>query len=139
MANLRRRAGGSWTAANTVRRRQGGAWVTVWTSTPPLQASAPAAYGNVFYNEPAPSSTYVSASTTLSISGGTGTYSVSWARVSGDAIIALGSGANSLTPWWGATVQKHGYYAAIWRATISDGVSTITRDVLVELSYSTDQ
>lgn len=68
------------------------------------------------------------------ISGGTGSYSYSWARISGSTAIEISS----------STVQRPVFFVsslcndtaiATWRVTVTSGSSTATADVQVALSY----
>lgn len=68
------------------------------------------------------------------ISGGTGSYSYSWARISGSTAIEISS----------STVQRPVFFVsslcndtaiATWRVTVTSGSATATADVQVALSY----
>lgn len=103
----------------------------------PLAASNNGAAGNQFRNEPAPASLTVNASGFVFASGGTGTYTCTWAHLSGDAGIPT-PGANVFSPGFSATVSKNTSRTAVKRCTVSDGVNSVQSDMSVILEYSTD-
>lgn len=63
----------------------------------------------------------------VTVSGGAGPVTHSWAFVSGDAVLSISS-LTASTVNWSATVGLAGKSAA-WRDTVSDGVSFVTVDV----------
>lgn len=73
---------------------------------------------------------------TITVSGGNPGPTVSWSHLSGDASIAVNS-PSSLSTTFSATVNKNSTKSAVKRCTVSDGVSSATRDVSVNLTYST--
>ena len=98
------------------------------------------AVGSVNTPEPAPSfSTVTSNSVTITASGGSGSYTYSWAYVSGDAAISITGGTSGPTHAWSKSVGKNNTASAVWRCTVSDGVSTPAQvNVSISLSYSSD-
>lgn len=102
---------------------------------PPLSVVANDAFNEVIVESPAPPTATVAASSTATASGGTGSYTYSWTYVSGDTgIIVLGSSTSS-TCQWDASVPVNTSRSAVWRITVSDGVSTATDDISVGLTY----
>lgn len=102
----------------------------------PLAASNSGAYKSDFLAEPAPASKTVSASGTVFASGGTGSYTCTWAHLSGDAGIAT-PGANNFNPSFSVTVPKNSTRAAVKRCTVNDGVTAVITDMSVTLEYYT--
>lgn len=98
------------------------------------------ANGAVFRNEPAPITLTVNSnSVTVTATGGSGSYAYNWAFVSGDSGIAINGGTSGASKSWSKTMSKNSETSAVWRCTVTDGVSTpINIDVLVSLSYTTD-
>jgi len=108
----------------------------VWTSRVPLTASVSGGTAQVFQPEPAPAQMTVEAQATVTPSGGTGSYTISWARISGDAI-TIGT-VNARTARFTANLFHNSQRTAMVRCTISDGITTITRDFQVTLYYYTN-
>jgi len=105
---------------------------------PALVASNSGATGSRFINEPAPATTSVTASGTVFASGGSGSYTCTWAHLSGDASIPT-PGSNVFSPSFTATVSKNTDKTAVKRCTVSDGVNTpVTTDMTVTLGYYTN-
>lgn len=103
-----------------------------------LAASNSGAVGSQFRNEPAPSSLSVSASGTVFASGGSGSYTCTWAHISGSTAIGT-PGANNFSPSFTASVAKNTALTAVKRCTVSDGVNTpVSTDMNVRLEYNTD-
>lgn len=61
--------------------------------------------------------------------GGTGNYTYTWTRISGETIHVGALTGSSLT-----FRITSGYKEANYRVTVSDGVSTVSRDILVQLT-----
>lgn len=72
----------------------------------------------------------------ITVSGGNPGPSVSWSYVSGDATMSLQFASNSLTQQWFASVNRNSSKTAVYRCTVSDGVSSATRDVTVTLAHT---
>jgi hypothetical protein len=105
---------------------------------PTLTVSNSGAVGSVFQNEPAPASRNVSASGNVSVSGGTGSYTCTWAHLSGSTAIPTPA-ANSFSPSFTASVPKNAALTAVKRCTVSDGVNApVATDMNVRLEYYTD-
>lgn len=66
---------------------------------------------------------------TVTPAGGAGSYTHSWAFVSGDAVFTISNAAAAAVAWTVTVglVAK----SAVWRDTVSDGVSTTSVDVNV--------
>lgn len=73
-------------------------------------------------------------SVTVSVSGGSGIYTHSWAFVSGNNVFAI-SDATASTVNWTANVGVTPR-SAVWRDTVSDGVTFVTVDVNVTAQLS---
>lgn len=103
-----------------------------------LNASNSGASGFVFQNEPAPATRNVSASGTVSASGGSGSYTCTWTHLSGSTAIPT-PGANNFSPSFSASVGKNSTLVAVKRCTVADGVNApVNTDMSVSLQYSTD-
>lgn len=103
-----------------------------------LFVSNSGAIGTQFRNEPAPGSLTVSASGTVTATGGSGSYTCTWAHLSGSTAIPTPS-ANAFNPSFSATVGKNTALTAVKRCTVSDGVNTpVSTDMNVRLEYNTD-
>ena len=134
---VRRRSGGTWVTP-TVRRRQGGAWVVVPFVLTLSTSGNPG--GNVFLAEPAPASTTVNGgSFTVNVSGGSGSYTRSWTRISGSTAMSI-SNSTAATVTFSGTVRKNDSITATWRCTVTDTVTGATSfvDLFVQLHYSTN-
>lgn len=105
---------------------------------PALTASNSGATGSVFQNEPAPATRSVSGSGTVFASGGSGSYTCTWAHLSGSTSIPTPA-SNNFSPTFTATVSKNTALTAVKRCTVADGVNTpVTTDMNVRLEYNTD-
>lgn len=137
--------GTAWVDLTLARRWDGSSWVDI-----PLPGggggdlsatvSPGSATGSAFFSCPGcPLFTSVcSDSVTVTSTGGSGAGpTISWARVSGDVGINI-SNATAFTVSWCASVGRDQEKSAVWRATITRGVDSVTVDVLVTLSYSSD-
>lgn len=80
--------------------------------------------------------TVFSDAVTITVSGGNPGPSISWARISGDATMSMVFPTNSLGQQWSASVNTNSSKSAVYRITVSDGVSSATRDVTVTLIHS---
>lgn len=112
----------------------GGSGVSALTASKSGDAS-----GSVFMPEPAPSSATVGSNTvTVFASGGTGSYTYTWAYLSGDAGIAISGGSTGPAKSWSKSVGKNATVNAVWRCTVNDGVNSILLNVSISLTYFTD-
>lgn len=132
---IRRSVGGSMVNVSFAKRRQAdGSWVQVFPTSTPLSGSASTTgvYGD------SPTTTVFSDYVTINASGGSGNYTWSWARVSGDTSITCESPNASTTRFRRTITVKDAYYEAVWRCTLSDGTSTLTFNVTVGLSRTSN-
>ena len=104
----------------------------------PLAASNSGATGSVFQNEPAPANRNVTGNGNVFASGGSGSYTCTWAHISGSASIPTPA-ANNFSPSFSASVPKNTALVAVKRCTVADGVNTpVSTDMNVRLEYNTD-
>lgn len=105
----------------------------------PVSVSAPPAASGTFTNSPAslsPSTRSITSNTATAVaSGGTGSYTFAWARISGSAAITATSPSAASTTF-SATVGVDASVSAVFRVTVSDGISSATADVGVSLAYN---
>lgn len=102
-----------------------------------LAASNSGATKSDFVAEPAPGTRSVTANGNVFATGGTGSYTCTWAHLSGDAGIPT-PGANVFSPSFTASVPKNTARTAVKRCTVSDGVSSVQTDMNVMLEYVTN-
>lgn len=84
---------------------------------------------------PTSQTTYTSGGS-ITVSGGNPGPSISWAYIGGDASVVQNVGG--LTPQWNSAVNRGASKSATYRITVSDGVSSATRDVTVNLFHDFD-
>lgn len=108
------------------------------SKSPPLSVSAANATNTVFLPEPAPITQSLNAGTVAVPVGGTGSYTYSWAFVSGSAAINVSGSTTNANCSWTGTVQKNTALTAVWRCTVNDGVNSATTNVTVRLEYTTN-
>lgn len=84
---------------------------------------------------PTTQTTYTSGGA-ITVSGGNPSPSISWAYISGDSSMTQNIGG--LTPQWNSAVNRGASKSAVYRITVSDGVSSATRDVTVNLFHDFD-
>lgn len=136
---VKRRSGSGWANVQTIKRRSGGTWVTVWAAYTPISGvtiTPSSASGTTVRAEPAPATAAVnSVGVTVAWSGGNPGATVTWAQVSGDTLPTVPPGASG---YFGAVVNKNGTKSAVYRATVSDGVSSSYKDCPVSLQYVTN-
>lgn len=133
---VKRRSGGTWADVQTIKRRSSGAWVTVWTNTGPLSASVDPSSISRFGTGSASSGPSGSTGiVTASGSGGSGNYTFSWARISGDSSTAISSTTAATVTFNRASCNNGINYNSVWRCTVSDGTSSAYADVNVTLGY----
>lgn len=99
-----------------------------------LSATASPANKTDILAEPAPAFRTVTATGNVSVSGGSGSYTCTWSHLSGSTSIPT-PGANVFSPSFSASVPKNDTLSAVKRCTVSDGSSTTTADMPVNLSY----
>lgn len=103
-----------------------------------LTVNSSPANGSRLQNEPAPAFATVNASGTVTASGGTGSYTCTWAHLSGSTSIPT-PGANVFNPTFSLSIAKNSTVSAVKRCTVSDGVSSQSTDMAVNLTYTTNQ
>lgn len=124
------RSGSGWAQPSAVKRRVSGTWVQVWPSSSALSASInpTSIYG----------SSGVAAVTTdtatVTATGGSGSYSYSWSRISGDTVTTRTSPTVNTSTWYRGSMIAGGSYQSVWRCTVSDGTSSVSVDITVNLS-----
>ncbi|MDO4708250.1 MAG: hypothetical protein Q4B94_00235 [Pseudomonadota bacterium] len=114
------RQGGQWVDASRLMLRQGGQWVQVWTREPPLTINNAEDLHGVRGVRPA-----------ITLSGGSGSYSYVWSRVSGEPYDV--SNPNALNPEFSVPDTKYGFFAATYRLTVTSGSQTKTADILIQI------
>lgn len=137
--------GASWVDLTIARRWDGSSWVDIAFPgggggtglSAVISDGTPS--GSVFDPEPAPLfRTVFSNSTTVTASGGTGPYTYSWARVSGDSAVLVSNNTSNVVSF-SANVAKNSDKSATWRCTITDSLmATTTVDCSITLTYFTD-
>lgn len=134
-ATPRRRSGASWVVPGAVRRRLGTTWVSVWSA---LDVTASPINQSIFLNEPAPATQTLSGRANPVVTGSS-SYTASWSPVSGPTSV-LCSNTSILNPQFSATLPKNSTAGAVWRLTVRDTASGMTKsvDVPIFFSYQTD-
>lgn len=133
ISSVKRRSGGGWVNVSNVYKRSGGAWVKVWPVGTPISITGATSYfssgtvGGIARSK--------SATSALSVSGGTGVYTYAWTFLSGYGVtLANLNSTTILNPTLTATVPANdGYYATL-RLTVTSGAATATYDVYFELN-----
>lgn len=135
---IRRRSGGAWVTPTFIKRRVGGSWVTVWPTAAPLSASAsPSSVSGYGFGKTV-QGIVTSNPTSVSASGGNGTYTFSWVRVSGDTTINPTNATGASTAF-SATVRNGAPKSAVFRCDVtSGGVTVSTNYVSVTLTWDQD-
>lgn len=130
ITNVRRRSGSSWVTPSNVYRRQGGTWVKVWPVNVALSLTL--SHTEIYGYSPSPGTIYTE-DVIATPSGGTGSYTYSWTRISGLTTVHVSAGTSSVTFY--STFSSPGTTRyATFRCTISDGVSSVYRDAYVEIT-----
>lgn len=100
----------------------------------PISLSGPTSVLGETFGLPTTQQTY-SNPANYTVSGGNPGPSISWSYISGDGSISQNvGGLNSVQ--WNAAVNRNASKSAVWRLTVSDGVSSATRDVTINLIHS---
>ncbi|HDS1550748.1 TPA: hypothetical protein QEK98_003003 [Stenotrophomonas maltophilia] len=99
-----------------------------------LNASSSSANKTDNLTEPAPAFKTVTATGNVSASGGSGSYTCTWAHLSGSTAIPTPA-ANVFSPSYSASVAKNDTLSAVKRCTVSDGTSSVFTDMSVNLAY----
>jgi len=135
MKTVRRRDKGVMVDMQFARRRQSGAWITFWQAYKPLTLSATSAYGSFTSGSTRPPAlANVSGASDLTIAGGSegGTITISASLLSG-ASMSVATGESQVT--FSAVVTRGSATSAVYRITVTDGISIATADVSVLLEY----
>lgn len=136
--------GASWVDLTVARRWDGASWVDIafpggggGSFSATISDGNP--YGDVFDPMPAPLFKPVtSSSTTVTPSGGTGPYTYSWSRISGDSAVSADS-PTAATTTFSANVPREGFRTAVYRCTITDSLAATTFvDATVLLEYTSN-
>lgn len=131
----KRRAGGVMVDIANGYRRQSGAWVQIWSSAPPISISGATNYyssGTV-----GGFARTKSATAALSVSGGNGSYSYSWAKTGESLYTATATNCSDgsiLNPTFSSSVQPDGSAESDWQLTVTSGSQTKTYNIHVSLS-----
>lgn len=139
---VKRWNGSAWVDLSIAKRWNGSSWVDIplpGGGAGPLSVtiSPGTAYGeNNVPNAPFPSAVNVTSNTVAAnVTGGTGTISYSWARVSGSSSVSADT-PNAATTSFSATLTRNTGAEAVFRVTVVRGAETATADVSVQLYYS---
>lgn len=145
---VKRRSGGAWVNVSNIYKRSGGAWVKVWPTIAPIVISA--SPSGIYYSTSGSiGSKIVSSgfSPAITVSGGTGTYTYAWTKLSDYDSSAGGSSgptsinnASILNPSFTSTLSSPsgnvGARTSVWRLTVTSGSETATKDYNVYLEYT---
>lgn len=134
---VKRRSAGAWVDVQTVKRRLSGAWVTVWTAytavSVVLNTYSVTKYGSgSTVNGPSGNTAPVTATP----SGGTGSYTYSWTRISGDTSTVISATNTASVTFSRTNCVTNVDYVSTWRCTVSDGTTSAYKDVSVTLGYA---
>lgn len=133
---VRRRSGGTWANVQTIKRRLSGAWVTVWTAYTAVSVVLnPTSVTKRSSGTNASGPSGSTAPVTATASGGSGTITYAWTRVSGDTGTAISSTTASSVTFSRSNCSDMVDYISVWRCTVSDGTSSAYADVTVTLGY----
>lgn len=128
-ANIRLARNGGWYAPSNIFVKSNGQWVKVWPVNTPLSMTL--SHTEV-YGWSDVTGTIYTEGVTATPTGGTGSYTYSWTRISGQSTVQASAGTRSVSFYSNFTNQGTRY--ATFRCTISDGVSSVYQDVYVEIS-----
>lgn len=135
-----RKTNGIQTKIQTVKRRSGSSWVTAFTAYTPITLGGNLYRGGNYTCIGNASQCPVNASATTALggavtaSGGTGSYTVSWAKISGTNF-TVNSPTSLATTFTSVVNRNLGTVSAVYRCTVSDGVSSAYIDINVSLDY----
>lgn len=69
-------------------------------------------------------------------SGGTGSYTYAWTRISGDASTTISSSTTASVTFSRASCSDGVNYVSTWKCTVSDGTTSASGNVQVTLTYT---
>lgn len=139
LTTAKRWDGSAFVALTTAKRWTGSAFVDIplpGGGGGPLAVVLSASFAINYRQVPSGPSvvTLTTSAVTATPSGGTGSYTYSWAQVAGlSGITATAPTAASTA--FSATLTKNSEKSGLWRCTVSDGVHTATADVSVDFAY----
>lgn len=127
------RVGGTWRTVDNIHIRVGGTWRQVWSGYTAISASiSPAGYSNTVSNNTGP----YSVGFTCNVSGGDGSHTYTWSvnNTSGSGwSLSSGQGTSSIVV--NAANGFDAYYEATVSCLVSDGTSSDTPSVSVDITY----
>lgn len=144
IATRKRWDGASWIDLTVAKRWDGVAWQDVTFAgggggEPLSVIAAPGFVSNFELDlEPAPSFKTLTSTQAVTVtpSGGAGSPTYAWTRVSGDSAIFPLS-PTSATTFFRVTIGKNTFKTAVWRCTVTDGPETAHVDITASFSYET--
>lgn len=144
IAAIKRWDGAAWVDLAALKRWDGAAWVDITLPSGSGDLSAIVAPFRVSIrfqtSEPAASAALLTttAPAVVTASGGTGPYTYSWTKLSGDSTIQCQSPTDASTYFYAYAYKNEGY-TATWRCTITDAaLDSVTADVNVSIRYFTN-
>lgn len=129
LTTVKRRSGGAWANVQTIKRRLSGAWVTVWTAYTPISNVQ---HADIYYTKDG-TETYGQPATTLTAptwSGGNPNPTITWAVVTGGAIISGGTTLEASD-----NLASGSSVSGTVKVTVSDGVSSASKTINYTLTY----
>lgn len=132
VTSVKRRSGGTWVAISAVYKRLSGAWVQVWPTDPPISITGSGSYNST--GAVGGVSRTKSITTALSVSGGNGTYSYSWAFVAGSGDNVVPSSTTILNPTFSEFLAPDASRLGTYRLTVTSGSQTATKDITYNLA-----
>lgn len=133
VTTFKRWDGAAWQDVAAVKRWDGASWVDCGWGGGGLSATISSSSVDGASNDGADECpTHTSDSVTVTVTGGTGPYTYSWARLSGSAAIYADSSTSASTTFSASIC--FGTRSGVWRCTVTDSLSaTATVDVSITL------
>lgn len=128
-ANIRLARNGGWYAPSNIFVKSNGQWVKVWPTNMPLSMTL--SHTEIYGYSPSTGTIYTE-NVTATPTGGTGSYTYTWTRISGLSTVHVSAGTSTVSFY--SSFSSYGTRYATFRCTISDGVSSVYRDVYVEIT-----
>lgn len=127
--------GGAWKTVSNAWAGVGGVWKQIYTAFAVDYQASIVGSGSGFATS-GPADTGGASWTSPAYTGGSGSYSYSWAYVSGDATIGITSATQERPLWSHSSVTTS--RQAVWRVTVTDTANgnTATDDITVVLTWS---